>query len=111
MNQYTTGESAALLVVLLLQWLKRSNLIPWVSEHTRGLNIAISSALAFLTSIGLTVTFAGGLVEGGQIIITYGAIGDMLTYFGSQMFHQELLYQVGRKYEILKPVAKAEAAQ
>ena len=109
MNQYTTGETAALLVVFLLQWLKRSKLVPWVGQQTSGLNVAISSFMAFLTSLGLTITFDGSLVEGGQIVITYGAIGTMLTHWGSQMFHQELLYQVGRKVDVIK-TDKTEAA-
>lgn len=106
MNQYTTGETAALIVVFLLQWLKRSKMIPWIGDHTVGLNVTLASFFAFLTSLGLTIKFDGSLVEGGQIVITYSAIGSMLTHWGSQMFHQEILYQVGRKTEIIKPAAE-----
>lgn len=64
----TSQLASAALLAYLLQWLKRTRLIPWVSEHTKGINYALTGIMSLLAAVGIHYNFdaaAGTLTIGG----------------------------------------------
>ena len=81
--------ASAALLAYLLQWVKNSNLVPWVSEHTKGINRAITGVLSLIAAIGVHYTFdsaTGVLTIGG---LTAGSIVSGLWSWISQWAFQQ----------------------
>lgn len=60
--------ASAALLAYLLKWAQRSNLVPWISEHTRGINRALTGVLSLLAAVGVGYHFdsaAGALTITG----------------------------------------------
>ncbi len=56
------------LLAYALQWAKNSKLVPFITEHTVGVNRTLTGLMAFIAAIGIHYTFdadAGVLVIGG----------------------------------------------
>ena len=90
----------SVLVVGVLQWLKRQTWFPWITEHTDGLNRAVALAAAFLTSAGFQFAIDGGWQTGGTLTITIPSltvIFSFLLHAAAQGGIQETLYRVAVK--------------
>lgn len=71
----TSQLASAALMVYLLQWVKRSRLIPWVTEHTKGLNRMLNAMLAMAAAVGIHYHFDA---EAGQLVIS-GLYGQSIA--------------------------------
>jgi hypothetical protein len=49
--------AGAALMAYVLQWVKRSRLFPWVSEHTVGIQRALTAVTSLLAAIGIHYSF------------------------------------------------------
>ena len=56
MNDAMSHITAGAAVVYALQWLKKAGWCSWVTEHTTGLNRAISALAAALIAFGISAT-------------------------------------------------------
>lgn len=64
----TSQLAGAALLAYLLQWVKRSKLVPWVSEHTKTINYALTGLLSLIAAVGIHYQYdatAGTLTIGG----------------------------------------------
>lgn len=80
----TSQFAGAAAIGYLLNWLKESDRIPWISAHTKWLNRILVGVLSFITAIGVHYTFdpaAGTLIIGGLHAST---IGHGLLDWGTQ---------------------------
>lgn len=67
-NEFSSQLATGALLAYALQWVKRSRFVPWVSDHTKGINRALTGLTSFIATIGIHYTFdptAGVLVIGG----------------------------------------------
>lgn len=99
MNEAVLGTqiSAAGIAVYLIQWLKNTNKIPWVSASTDKLNRVLSVILAALATVGVNVQFdqaAGSLLITGLSLTTALTLGWKLV---EQFVFQELIYRGAAK--------------
>ncbi len=89
----TSQVTASAVVVMILQWLKRSNYFPWLSGETETLNKAVAAIAAAFTAVGIHYSYDADL---HTITIT----GITLTAFVHGAWHwlqafsfQELIYR------------------
>lgn len=64
----TSQLASAALLAYLLQWVKTRNWIPWISEHTKGINYLITGVLSLTAAVGIHYQFdsaSGVLTVGG----------------------------------------------
>lgn len=78
-----------------IELLKKSRL-PWISQHSVGLNKTLSVAAAALASLGITFGYTGDLFAGGTISFAFPGLSTMLSLgingtFGLML--QEMFYQ------------------
>jgi len=52
--------TTAILVSFVMQWLKKSRFFPWLTVETETLNYWVSAIIAFLTGVGIFVTWSQG---------------------------------------------------
>ena len=68
-GQLVTSQLAgAALFAYLLQWVKQSDWFPWISEHTKGINYAVTGLMSLVAAVGIHYQFdatAGVLTIGG----------------------------------------------
>lgn len=60
--------AGAALLAYLLSWAKSSNLIPWVTDHTKGINYFLTGLSSLIMAVGIHYQFdatAGVLTIGG----------------------------------------------
>lgn len=72
----TSQLAGAALLAYLLQWVKRTRLIPWVSDHTKGVNYALTGVMSLLATLGIHYQFdatSGVLTVGGLHATTIAA--------------------------------------
>ncbi len=97
---FTNQVGVSVLVVYVLEWLKRTDKISWISENTDRLNRAVAIIVAFLTSIGFQFAMTGDWRSGGTITITVPsltAVGSVLLHSLSQVGIQEGFYRAAVK--------------
>ena len=87
---------SAATVATLLQLVKNSPLVPWLSRETGRLNAVLSIGLAGLTALGLSYT-AGFDQETGKFTIgftgTIGGVVDGLAHWVGQWTAQHAIYK------------------
>jgi len=79
----------AVLLAYVLQWAKSSKLVPWISEHTKGINYVITGLLALVAAVGIHYQFdatSGTLTIGG---LTAGSITHGLWEWCKQWAFQQ----------------------
>jgi hypothetical protein len=84
----------ALISTYALQWLKASKFFPWLTMETQTLNRIVGIAIAFLTSVGVLVSFdhvAGVLTVTG---LTLANLGHAVIRFGQQWTFQQASYRL-----------------
>lgn len=47
----------AALLAYLLKWAQKSNVVPYITEHTRGINRAATAVLSLIAAIGISYNF------------------------------------------------------
>lgn len=89
--------SIAIVVSLLIEYLKRKNWFPWLSdEHTKAWKTFVGAIAAFLTTIGLTWAFEPN--ETGNYVFTVVLPTlHQLWHFVQQWALQEFSYRVTQK--------------
>lgn len=58
-TQQVLGSQLAMAALLayLLKWVQRSEWVPWISEHTRGLNRVLTGLMSLVATIGISYSF------------------------------------------------------
>lgn len=67
LDPMTLQLGASVAVVHVIEWLKNSAKIQWITAHTATLNVWLAAAAAFLTTIGVTLVVNGSFWSGGDI--------------------------------------------
>ena len=87
----------AVLIVGSLDYLKRANWFPWLSEHTETLNRLVSVAAAISAAAGLSVvSHHGNWQTGGDLTIVVPPLSTILTGL-SHAASQWALTEAGHK--------------
>lgn len=98
----------ATIIVLLLQWAKRTRMVPWLNQHSDIANRIASLVAAFCASAGLKIASSGSFEHGGQIVLMFPPlteIVDAIVHFAGQSGLQEMVYRMG-----VKPITKPSEA-
>jgi hypothetical protein len=88
------------MITHLLEWLKNTELVPWIRVDTTKLVHRLSILTAFLSAVGITSTMTGDLHLGGSLTITWPPLSDvlkMIVTFASSYGYQRLYYQTAVK--------------
>ena len=96
MHEFTAQMTLAGVIVHFLQWAKKSQLIPFLTDNTGTLTRIISIVGAFAVSAGFSYGLEGNLQNGGALIIHFPgmeAFLDFLGHAGAQFFMSEIYYQ------------------
>lgn len=90
--ELTTHLTTGAVIVYLIEWLKRTRLVPFMSQHTVGVNRVLSGVLAAVAAFGITWSYDGA--EGVLIVkgLTAPAIGQAAWEWLKQFVWQQLLY-------------------
>lgn len=78
-------------VVYVIELLKRSQRVPWITTQTRRINRAVSLVLSAATAVGITVHF-----DHGVLTVAGLTLGSILTFaftWAKSFVLQELVYQ------------------
>lgn len=92
-NDLMSTLTASTLAVSAIQWLKESKYVPFINQHSAGLNRALSWAIAFFSGAGIHYTFNG---DAGVLTITglsAGVIFHSVTITCKQYVAQWLVYK------------------
>ena len=96
----------ALISTYALQWLKQSKLFPWLTVETQTLNRLVGAAIAFLSSVGILVSFdhvAGVLTVSGLTVAN-------LLHAGARFLQQWAFQQAAYKGLVAPPMPGAMQA-
>jgi len=88
-SRLASNGTLAVVIVAVMQWLKKSPLAPWLSQETDNANRLVSAFLAFIASVGITYTYTGGVVT---ITFTLMTVLTGLWHWIQQMAFQQFLY-------------------
>lgn len=102
-NEILSTITASTLAVSVIQWLKNTKLIPFVNEHSTGLNRFLGWVMAFIAGTGIHYTFNG---ETGVLQITgltAGVIMHSVTVTCKQYAVQWLVYRGVLKKDVTNP--------
>lgn len=97
-NEFLSTITASTIAVSIIQWLKNTKLVPFINEHSTGLNRLVSWVAAFAAGTGIHFTFNG---DAGVLQVTglsAGVIIHTVTVTCKQYAVQWLIYR-----GILKP--------
>jgi hypothetical protein len=93
---YVVSPTVALVVSVLLQVLKTSKAVTWVTNETGKLNAVLSMAIAFLSSVGIVFSFDFDSETGrfaGQFSGTLSELVHALGHSVIQWSEQHLIYK------------------
>ena len=94
--------AGAALLAYLLQWVKSSNLIPWVSEHTKGINYALTGVSSLIAAVGIHYQF-----DAAAGVLTIGGLHANSVLYGLWEWMKQWAFQQGAADMIFsKTVAK-----
>lgn len=85
--------TAAGLIVMLVQWVKNTKLVPWINNHTALATRILSWAAAFATATGVHYMYdkeQGTLLFTG---LTLSAVASSTWHWISSIVAQELIYR------------------
>ena len=107
-NIYAASGISALTVVSLLEVVKRSRRIPWLTADTGRLTAWVSAALALLTAVGLVFSFDFDPETGRFAAGLTGNVWDILhviEHAPVQFLGQHAIYEMGVKpAELLRAI-------
>jgi hypothetical protein len=86
----------AALASKVIQMLKMSDRFPWVSQHTKAANRALSMLIAVATSAGFAVAWSGSIEAGGVLTIgvpSLQGIVEFAYHAGYSFIAQEASYR------------------
>ena len=89
--------TSAAMMVYLLQWVKQSGWVPWITPDTKRLNRLLSTVLAGASALGIHFAFdvqAGTLVISG---LTTVGVGHGLWHWFNQVISQQVIYDTVAK--------------
>ncbi len=92
-NDLLSTVTASTLAVSIIQWLKSTKLVPFINQHSAGLNRTLSWFIAFASGAGIHYTFNG---DAGVLTITglsAGVIIHTATITCKQYAIQWLIYR------------------
>jgi hypothetical protein len=84
-------------VVMLMNWAKKTNKIPWVSTETARINKAAAIILSLLAAVGVHMTFdqnAGTLIISG---LTLTGIVQMTLAWGKSYVFQQTIFNMTKQ--------------
>lgn len=95
-NIYVASPTVALLTSVLLQVLKNTKIFPWIDRDTGKLNALISGLVAFISSLGIAMSFDWEPESGRFAAGFTGNIWDILHvlwHFPVQWAQQHAFYK------------------
>ena len=114
MNVLFTQGTSILLIPMLIQWLKRTKICPWMSYDTETLNRVVSWTLGVISAVGihwvgdwqgsvltLSIDFSG---------VTVGSVVHEIAIIAGQLGGQQFAYRILRAGELIEQVLKAQVA-
>lgn len=81
MNELGYQFGIAVAIVHLINWLKNTKLVPWVTAHSATINRVIAFAGSVIGGLGVHAVMNGSLTSGGTLMITYPPLDAMVTSF------------------------------
>lgn len=63
-TQLTTGAASAYLLQLIQKW----RAVPWITEHTDGINRAVRVFMSFIAAIGISYAWSAGTADGSHVL-------------------------------------------
>lgn len=85
-------------VVWVMEKLKKSNLFPWITQNSSGVNRILGLAAALLSSAGINWSVQGSVFTGGVITITLPALGHLIHFLAFDMARsygvQQMFYRI-----------------
>ena len=114
MNVFLTQGTTILLIPLLVQWLKKSRVCPWMNANTEAVNRAVAWTLGVVSAVGihwvgdwqgqvftLSIDFSG---------VTVGSVTHEVSIIAGQLGGQQFAYRILRAGELMEQVLKAQVA-
>ena len=92
-NDFMSTVTASTLAVSIIQWLKESKFVPFINQHSAGLNRFLGWAIAFFSGAGIHYTFNG---DAGVLTVTGLSLGVIIhtaTITCKQYAAQWLIYR------------------
>jgi len=90
---YQAGVS--IMVVYLINFLKKTKLCPFLTQQTAVLNRLVSAVLAFLATAGITTAVHGTFSNGLQVVLVIppaSTLLDFVIHYFAQFGFQEAFY-------------------
>lgn len=104
----TSQVTASAVVVMLLQWLKRSKWMPWLTGETDVLNKAVAALAAAFTAVGIHYTYDSDLHTLTITGLTMTAFFHGAWHWLQAFSFQEIIYRGALKPHPLVPDAPAK---
>lgn len=82
--------ASAALLAYLLKWVQGSDLFPWISEHTKGINRALTGAMSLIAAIGISYSF-----DAATGVLTIGGLHASSLLAGLWAFAKQWAFQQG----------------
>lgn len=104
--------TSAAIVVYLLQWLKKTKLVTFITVETTTLNRMIAAIGAAIAAFGIHWTYDAS-VAGGQLVITglsFSALAHGAWHWANQFALQQLAYDAATSKAVASPPAIKEIA-
>jgi hypothetical protein len=92
-NDLMSTITASTLAVSVIQWLKNTKLVPFINQHSAGLNRTLAWLVAFFSGAGIHYTFNG---DAGVLTVTGLSVGVIIhtaTITCKQYVVQWLIYK------------------
>jgi hypothetical protein len=93
----------AVISTYVLQWLKQSKLFPWLTVETQTLNRWAGIAIAFLSSVGVLVTFD----HAAGVLTISGLTAANLLHVAARITQQWVMQQVAYRTVVAPPLPGA----
>lgn len=101
----TSQLAGAALLAYLLQWIKHSRLVPWVGEHTKGINYALTGLMSLVATIGIHYNF-----DASTGVLTIGGLHASTILSGLIEWAKQWAFQQGAADMIFTKSIAKEAA-
>jgi hypothetical protein len=98
---FTNQVGISFIVVWMIEHLKQWTKIPWITQHTDQLNRTLAVVVAFLSSVGFSVSISGSIWTGGHVAMDFPSLEVLLksliqlvVMFATQTGVQEGFYRL-----------------
>lgn len=95
-----TQAAIGMLTVNAVEFMKRSRFFPWMRYDTTHIAKFLSHFMAIVTAVGISVTHAGGMMDGGSLTIAWPPAQDLFKMFATYVTSQggqTLFYEMAIK--------------